>query len=401
MKALKPRIGLRTIIILGGALMMLVPGLISGMLFTHTLQAKGNELLEKLLRTRGELVAGQFASHLNQLWLDVSSLAQMVDPANTEQLRRDITLVGRLGNRFTWLGYADVNGTVRAGVDAILDGDNVAKRPWFRKGLEGPAAGDVHEAQMLAKLVGDGGGEPVRFIDFSAPVRDAGGRVTGVLGAHVNWLWVRNILDSFNTQNRDVMLDVVLVSADRRVLYGPPDLEDKQLSLASMVAAGQGISTAQIEIWPDGQRYLSVVVPTIGYKSLPSFGWSMIVRRNLGEAASEGQQLTRAFWTIHGPGAMIAIALLILGSGWVVTPLGRLSRFADRLSRGSVAEMPYEETRYDEASKIGTALVRLQSKLALVEKSRHDRRATPAPAEDDLQYAMWKGDRCNDAQLRH
>ncbi|PMY44289.1 GGDEF domain-containing protein, partial [Pseudomonas sp. GW456-L12] len=76
-------------------------------------------------------------------------------------------------------------------------GQAVQQRPWFQAGLRGEYTGDPHEAVLLAKLLpGLPNGEPLRFIDFAAPIRNADGQVIGVLGAHAHWSWVTHIVES-------------------------------------------------------------------------------------------------------------------------------------------------------------------------------------------------------------
>src|SRR5262245_13922263 len=89
---------------------------------------------------------------------------------------------------YSFIGFAAVDGTVRAAAKGLLEGQSVAARPWHKNGLRGPAVEDVHEALLLARLLGPTrSGEPFRFIDIAFPVPDARGKTVGVLGVHLSW----------------------------------------------------------------------------------------------------------------------------------------------------------------------------------------------------------------------
>ena len=92
---------------------------------------------------------------------------------------------------YTWIGFADRTGMIRSANQGMLVGKNVADRDWFQQGLARPTTVDLHEAVLLADLLGQNpSGGPWRFIDLATPVRDASGRTLGVLGAHLSWDWL-------------------------------------------------------------------------------------------------------------------------------------------------------------------------------------------------------------------
>jgi len=64
----------------------------------------------------------------------------------------DLTAAG--GDKVSWAGFAAVDGTVQIASDGLPEGVGVAQRPWFQRGLDGPFAGDVHEAVRLARNPG-------------------------------------------------------------------------------------------------------------------------------------------------------------------------------------------------------------------------------------------------------
>jgi PAS domain S-box-containing protein len=95
---------------------------------------------------------------------------------------------------YAWLGFAGPDGRVNVATGGVIEGADVAGRPWFQGGSKAAFFGDVHEAVLLAKvLVVPDDLLPVRFIDIAAPVHDAAGRFAGVLGVHLYLNWVRDV----------------------------------------------------------------------------------------------------------------------------------------------------------------------------------------------------------------
>lgn len=352
------RLSLRTLIFLGGAALMLVPALVAGSLYTGALQRRAEAMQIERLTARGELSASLFARRLHQLWQEVDTFSRSIDIGDLGKVRRDIDFIGRLDRRYSWIGVADVEGRVLASLGGMLEGESVAQRPWFRRGLAGPTAIDVHEAQLLARLL-PASSEPHRFIDFAAPLRRDEGPPAGVLGAHLDWRWVRDHLAGLQTPG----IDVLLLSRDRVVLHGPPELLNKTLEIGAAQAAGRVTSAVVDERWPDGKDYITVVVPTIGHADLPSFGWSLLIRQDLDAALGPTRELVRTFWTTLGAGALAALALLFFGASWVATPMRRLAAASEAMVSEAEPQAPYAETRYVEAERLSAALVRVQSRL--------------------------------------
>lgn len=353
-------ISLKGVVFFGGAFLMLVPALVAGSIYAGGLQQQTEVLLADKLRTRGELGADQLGRRLHTLWQDVDGLSRSIELGRLDDLRQHLTLLSTIDKRYSWLGVADVEGKVLAASGGVLEGQSVAQRPWFRLGLSAPSAGDVHEAQLLAKLLGNGRG-PMRFIDLSAPIRRKDGSIAGVIGAHVDWRWVVEMLGSLSAPG----IDVILLARDQRVLFGPPDLVEKPLAVGAAAAAGRTSgTTVHRERWPDGHDYMTVAVPTVGYSDLPSFGWSMLVREDVDSALASTRELVRSFWLEVGSGALVALALLFLIADWVTVPLRRLVATAHELESRAATKPPHAETRYEEVRRLSISMVRIQSRLS-------------------------------------
>jgi HAMP domain-containing protein len=352
------RPGLKTLASAGGALLMLVPAIVAGSLYTDALQRQTERLLVEKLTDRGVLSSGQLARRLYQLWREVDTLARSIDVGDLPRTRQNLDFIGSLDQRYSWLGVTNLEGKVLAASRGMLEGESVAQRLWFRRGLIGPTAVDVHEAQLLARLLPTSS-EPYRFIDLAAPLRGQGSAVNGVVGAHLDWRWVIETLRSLEAPGTEI----ILLSRDRIVLHGPPDLQNKPLNVGSALAANRATTSVLDERWPDGKDYLTVVVPVIGFADLPSFGWSLLIRQSHDEALAPTRQLVKVFWSTLGAGALIGLSLLFLAAHWISTPLRRLCTTAEALAADEVDTPAYRESRYAEVERLSAALTRVQSRL--------------------------------------
>jgi HAMP domain-containing protein len=364
------RISLKNVVFLAGAVFMIAPALVAGSMFTDAFQRRAETSNANRLRVLGELAADQLGRRMYQLWRDVEGMARLADMDAPDEMRRQLSFLGEIDPRFSWIGAANVEGTVVAATRGMLEGQSVAQRAWFRRGLSGPTASDVHEALLLAKLMPPTQ-EPRRFVDFSTPIRSAQGQVTGVLGAHFDWNWVQENIGSYNAPG----VDFLLVSRDRVVLSGPLDLQEKTLSVGSAIAAGQATSISLDELWPDGKHYITAVVPTVQHQNMPSFGWSIMVRADADAVLEPTRAIIRSFWMLLGTGAVVALILFYLFANWLATPLRRLIGSAERLANGDNSQPPYEESRYQEASGLSAALTKLQNR----EMRPYQKAKAPAP----------------------
>lgn len=350
------RVGIKTLVFVIGALLMLVPAIVAGTMFTDAMKRRAETANSERLRLLGEIVADQLGRRMQELWQDVEGMVRVVRLQDPEEIRRQLTLLSQVDRRYTWIGVANVEGKVIAASQGMLEGASVAERPWFRRGLNGPTAVDVHEAVLLAKLL-PATQEPRRFVDFSAPIKNDQGAVIGVIGAHFDWNMVKETIQTIRGQG----VDALLVSRERLVLSGPEHLQGTRLSEGSAVAAGQGRSIALRERWQDGKEYMTAVIPSIQVKDMPSFGWSLIARADVNTVLDPTRSIAQAFWMLLGAGALVALVLLYLFASWLAKPLRRLIATAEALASGRTDQPPHDETRYEEVARLSAALVRLQT----------------------------------------
>ncbi|WP_458093640.1 sensor domain-containing diguanylate cyclase [Roseomonas sp. WA12] len=143
------------------------------------------------------------------------------DPAAARRLLEDLR---SRSPTFSWIGFTGTDGRVIAATDGLLEGANVAARPWFNPGLAGLHLGDVHPAVLLAKLLPEdrGGGADAYFVDAAAPVRSVDGEVIGVVSGHLTWRWAQGVREEMTSLSPwQPAPELRVLSADGTVLLGP------------------------------------------------------------------------------------------------------------------------------------------------------------------------------------
>lgn len=315
-------------------------------------------VLEEVTLQRSSAVGHLFVRAIHADWRDVAMLARSVSPAEGAEARPALDIVVGDGERISWAGIAALDGTVTAASYGMLEGASVSGRPWFDAGLRGPFAGDVHEAKLLAKLLPAGpDGEPARFLDLAAPIADAQGRAVGVVGFHVNVAWAQAYL-----AETAAMVGVQAIVVDRQgvVVVGPSEMQGARFDLASMRAASVGAQSAVVETWPDGVASLSAVTPSMTYRDLPPFGWSVIARVDPNLLAEQRVNAMVRFG-VRLAGACVFFVAAVFVFGWILArPFDRLSRAAEAIADGEDV-YPEESRRTAELARFSYAISRLSS----------------------------------------
>lgn len=244
-------------------------------------QASGNALLSTA-RSAAALLGEQLRER--QLEVYLLSRAPHLERGDLDNpaILKSMQLRTQARAEYAWMGVADAEGLVHQAVNGLLAGQSVQQRPWFQAGLRNEYTGDPHEAVLLAKLLpGLPNGEPLRFIDFAAPIHNADGQVIGVLGAHAHWSWVTRIVESAAVSHKDSApdLEALIIDHDGKVLY-PEALMGQLLATNDPNSPG----------WTVGNGYLTsrVTVPT---PSSTALSWSIAVRQPLDTALQPARLL--------------------------------------------------------------------------------------------------------------
>lgn len=321
-------------LVLGGlalAILALVGGYL-GSVATNELFAAQQAAVRATAQSAAELLATQLRDREQEIEL-LSLAPYLVDgPLDSPRLREALDRRLAVHDEFAWLGVADTEGTVLQAGAGMLTGRSVAQREWFIAGRERVYVGDVHEAKLLAGLLAaQPNGEPTRFIDFAAPIRDAEGGLRGVVGAHVHWRWVTGIVEgAAQRQNPGSGVDALILDREGRVLY-PQALKvaqaEGQQVLPTTLANGRFEGALR---FGDGKDYLTSEAK-LPARTRAELGLRIIARQPMELAMRPVSDLRRELVLL---GVLVAAALtlatLVLARR-VSRPVEQLARIAERV----------------------------------------------------------------------
>jgi len=313
--------------------------------------------LDNAVRVRTSAAGHAIGRTLHADWQDMKFVADLIGVSEPQAVRHMLDGLTGDGQRVSWAGFARPDGTVVAASKGMLEGRDVSERPWFRNGLRGDFAGDVHDAVLLNDLLGGTADNPIRFIDLALPVKTPDNEVAGVLGLHISTFWAQELLEE---TAEDLGIDLLLVGADGKVVLSTAPTEGSA-DLQSLRAAMAGAPWQGRETWGDGEEYFTTVVPRVSYEDLPSFGWRMIGRLDSTAFQPSVQELVRTAGI-----AFAVLALVLLSVTWAfarifLRPIADLAASADRLADGK-DDYPMELHGTAEAERLSSAIVRLQSR---------------------------------------
>lgn len=257
-----------------------------------------------------------------------------------------------------WVGVTDPAGTVRAATGGLLEGVSVSRRPWFRAGRRGPAVQDVHPALLLsAVLPRPASGEPLRFVDISAPVIDAAGRVRGVIGAHLSWAWAQAVeQDALALAGSAQQVEVLILNRQGVVIHGPDELLGQALSGPPDVRRARPGARGDATVTWQGTSYLVGYAVTGAGAVYPGVSWRVLVRQDAAVVRAQAQGLRRQIelWGILG--VLVSALVAYAAARTVSRPLGLLTTAALGLGRGGSTQGLPRLRQYAEVDHLSAAL---------------------------------------------
>lgn len=284
---------------------LLSVGLYVGQIATQELADFGGQTLAISARSAADLLATNLSERDKEIRLLRQIPTFRRGDLRSPELGRMLTLRQQVYNEYAWIGIADPQGKVLQATNGMLVGAQVGQRPWFQAARQAPYTGDVHEALLLAKQFPQRTpNEPLRFIDFAAPILDDQGRLRGVLGAHAHWNWVTDTVESVVTQSAaQRQVEVLIADAQGRILYPYRHVGQLQLPVRER-------PTAPYEVvrWSDGRTYLTSMAEVSAQTSVP-LGWRVVLRQPL-QVAVEPMQILHQ--QLLGFGLLAALIFAII-----------------------------------------------------------------------------------------
>lgn len=249
---------------------------------------------------------------------------------------------------YAWIGLTDQAGVVLAASGGFLKGLNVSARPWFAGGMQGDFVADPHDAVLLAKYMKPRpDGEPPRFLDVAAPIKDSAGRTQGVLAAHLHWDWVNDVVvDTLAKRRKSTPLEVLIANRKGEWLLSAP--------------SGSRPHPANLQAVGAEEDYLVATQKVVTKVPADGLGWTVVVREDLRHAFApidEVRRLMLAFTALVA--ALFAWASWLI-AGRVVRPIVQLADAAKSHAGDlSVGAIKAPGRVRDETGVLGQAMDRL------------------------------------------
>jgi diguanylate cyclase (GGDEF)-like protein len=343
---------------------LLSVGIYAGWLTATQIKVTAGEAVHANAMAAAELLG----ANLYEREMDIALVSQaphfvrgdLSDPDVLSSLDRRLDM----RNEFAWLGVVDAEGTVIQATNNMLVGQSVAQRPWFIAGLQGVYSGDVHEALLLAKLLPNPhADEPLRFIDFAAPIHNREGKLVGVVAAHAHWNWVTETVQAVaNRREHASDSEVLIVSSTGNVLY--PQALAGVSRLPDNLPHNKHYS---IVTWDDGRDYLTSQV-TVDARSNSNFGWRIVVRQPLENALAPIYAMYSRFFIL----ALIAVLLFSL-LAWrlaqtISKPIEQLAAAARCIKLNTSAPRYPTDTSLSEVAQLSSAMQSMTESLLTRER---------------------------------
>ncbi|HEX6733559.1 MAG TPA: diguanylate cyclase [Azonexus sp.] len=329
----------------------------------------------RALRDQAQLVAAVMAENLRERQREIEYLAEQPELRTGDFAHPHLpTLLHGLQKShpyYTWIGFADNTGTVRVATENLLRGVNVSARPWFVYGRQEAFVGDLHEAQLLAGLLPPREDkEPIRFIDFAAPVVDSRGEVRGVVSAHAHWDWAGAVVRALQPEDAAAnRLDILIVNGKGQVIY--PEKFDQKTLPPSSGSGGRGYVT---DDWQSGIEYLTATARIREVTPAHPLGWQIIVRQPRNEALKDVADQQQLLIVSALAAAVVFLLLALWSASRISEPLGRLAVLARRIEQGEEHVEVDIRTNSSEMAQLvaavrGMASTLIQRKDALAESN--------------------------------
>ncbi len=315
-------------------------------------------------------VAARVADHVDQSlaerWLDIQNLSR--NRRLTRQpgiVRAELESLRQSYQEFAWIGVTNADGTVIVATDELLEGLDVAARPWFIHAKAAAYVGDLHGAKLLQGRIDNPHAEPLRFVDISAPLHNARGEFQGVLGAHLFAGWISKVLREFHARLNDPLpIDIIILNGAQEVIFGasdsigdtirpdlpPPDLQRTQIGYLteSVINDSEGFT---------GYAYSQAI------GDFPGLDWTILVHAPLVDILRPARTIQIQ---LLASGLLIGLAFVGLGIYRVQRISGPIKALSQRVANArnisDLSSIP-PESSFLEMAELTTTLKKMALRL--------------------------------------
>ena len=283
------------------------------------------------------------------------------------ELRHALEQLQNSFSDFAWIGFADLDGTVVASTGGLLQGKSVAQRPWFKVGLQRLAIDDVHEAALLSSLLAQrANNEPYRFVDLAMPVRDADGKLLGVLGGHLNFDWATNLITDVEANDGGTDTTLSIIAKNGTVLVGPDKGQVKYSGdrLAELLKTRQGTFVEK----PGQERLLTAFYVSNGHREYQGLNWIVTASQPASVALAAAGSSAQIILFIGAVVGLMGLAFAVFISRRIAGPILAITQEADRIGRAFGPSMLARQSGSMEVVRLSRALRSLLRRIGFAEE---------------------------------
>jgi hypothetical protein len=337
---------------------------------------------DRELQALARNMADRLDQHMFERYREIQNIAHSptlkgVWQDNPTAIRETLERVQSSLPEYAWLGFATLDGNVRAATKGMLEGVSVSSRPWFVNGSKAATVEDVHDAKLLDKLLRTSPDEaPFRFVDVAVPVVSTDG-VAGVLGAHMSWVWAEDVKHTVLSGRQADGAELWVIGRDGTMLIGP-----RNHSLPR--DAGQEDVQTFTDTTLGGDMRTSVVA-TKGYQTYPGLGWRVAARKPAQVIYGPANALVVKILIVGGVAALLASAVAWLLAGTVTKPLQKLSLDVDQIGRQPGVTTVERQHGSREVLHLSAAIRSLVRRVGLAEAVQHASSSAMAALQLELE----------------
>lgn len=306
-------ISITSALIIGIILLTIIVGALCAWQITHwgTLDIKRRE--SEYLSDLAGNTAERMSLIMDERYTDIRTIRDLFErelkdaPAHKKREIMERILVSN--RHFSWLGVVDINGRIEIGTKGLLEGKSVAGRNWFEEAIKNPVFfGNLHPAKLLEPHIKNPDGVPLHLLDISLPLHDSEGKVIGVLGSHMNWKMIEELVQqTLNSSSSTIPLAAAVISNDNTIIYDTQGVSGNVSELLPPESRDEMIEG----FWPSEQEksFLVVSAVTPG-KIFTGLNWQVVLRES---AATINSSISDMRWQVVGLCVLVGLIFSVFG----------------------------------------------------------------------------------------
>lgn len=291
---------------------------------TAEVHRREHELLTEIARSIGTQVGRAMEERYTDVNFTRGLLEQEMSNASAKDKRHLMERTQSSHQHFSWLGIVEPDGRIAIGTGGLLEGLNIKGRNWFEGALTQQVFfGNQHPAKLLASHIKNPDGAHLYLLDIALPLRRADGALAGVVGSHLNWKMVEDVVrNALSSQSHNGQLSAAVLSREGDILYDTNRTTGNVKSLFDKGREGDMLE----HLWPTETEPSVLITQQVPASGLfPGMDWHIVVRTpvslvNRGISELKWQILT---WSLVAGTLFIALGLFAVRS--VTRPLSKLT----------------------------------------------------------------------------